>query len=66
VLGLGISYHPEAAASIDQFPVWLNRVLAIGIILTLAGYVVWVWTQPRTVGRGAWTVVLPGGPLTLP
>ena len=28
-------------------------------------YVVWVWTQPRRVGRGPWTVVLPGGPLTL-
>ncbi len=25
VLGLGIAYHPEAAASIDQLPVWLNR-----------------------------------------
>ena len=26
---------------------------------------VWVWTQPRGVGRGPWTVTLPGGPLTL-
>src|SRR5215472_8456802 len=65
VLGLGITYHPEAAASIDQLPVWLNRVLAIAIILALVGYVVWVWTQPRNVGRGPWTVQLPGGPLTL-
>src|SRR5215475_3058765 len=65
VLGLGITYHPEAAASIDQLPVWLNRVLAVGIILALIGYVVWVWTQPRSVGRGPWTVTLPGGPLTL-
>src|SRR5215475_12455561 len=65
VLGLGITYHPEAAASIDQLPVWLNRVVAIGIILALVAYVVWVWTQPRHVGRGPWTVVLPGGPLTL-
>src|SRR6201990_96968 len=29
VLGLGISFHPEAAASIDQLPVWLNRIVAI-------------------------------------
>jgi uncharacterized membrane protein YbhN (UPF0104 family) len=65
VLGLGICYHPEAAASIDQLPVWLNRVLAMGILVSLVGYVVWVWMQPRTVGRGPWTVVLPGGPLTL-
>src|SRR6202012_6093173 len=65
VLGLGIPYHPEAAASIDQLPAWLNRVAAITIILALVGYVVWVWTQPRQVGRGPWSVVLPGGPLTL-
>jgi uncharacterized membrane protein YbhN (UPF0104 family) len=65
VLGLGIAYHPEAAASIDQLPIWLNRLLAIGILLSLVGYVAWVWVQPRTVGRGPWTVVLPGGPLTL-
>src|ERR1700761_6886408 len=65
VLGLGITYHPEAAASIDQLPAWLNRLVAIAIILALVAYVVWVWTQPRHVGRGPWTVVLPGGPLTL-
>jgi glycosyltransferase 2 family protein len=65
VLGLGISLHPEAAASIDQLPPWLNRVVAVGIILGLVAYVMWVWTEPRRVGRGPWTVVLPGGPLTL-
>ena len=45
VLGLGIAYHPEAAASIDQLPVWFNRTVAIGIIVALVAYVVWVWTQ---------------------
>jgi uncharacterized membrane protein YbhN (UPF0104 family) len=65
VLGLGISFHPEAAASIDQLPPWLNRMVAVVIILALVAYVVWVWTQPRLVGRGPWTVTLPGGPLTL-
>ncbi|MBR0697253.1 lysylphosphatidylglycerol synthase domain-containing protein [Bradyrhizobium lablabi] len=65
VLGLGIAYHPEAAASIDQLPPWLNRGLAFAIIVVLVAYVVWVWTQPRVVGRGPWTVTLPGGPLTL-
>ncbi len=65
VLGLGISYHPEAASAIDQLPPWLNRTLAMMIIVALVAYVVWVWTQPRVVGRGPWTVVLPGGPLTL-
>ena len=65
VLGLGITYHPEAASAIDQLPVWFNRVVAIVIIAGLVAYVVWVWSQPRVVGRGPWTVVLPGGPLTL-
>src|SRR5213595_1061630 len=65
VLGLGIAYHPEAASSIDQLPPWLNRLFAVGILMALMAYVVWVWTQPRRVGRGPWTVVLPGGPLTL-
>src|ERR1700743_2413238 len=65
VLGIGIAYHPEAASSVDQLPSWLNRLFAFIIILALVAYVVWVWVQPRNVGRGPWTVVLPGGPLTL-
>ena len=65
VLGLGIAYHPEAAANIDQLPPWLNRIVAIVIIAGLVGYVAWVWMKPRNVGRGPWSVVLPGGPLTL-
>src|ERR1700704_4435563 len=39
VLGLGIAYHPEAAAAIDQLPPWLNRVVAVAIIIGLVGYV---------------------------
>lgn len=65
VLGLGIAYHPEAAASIDKLPVWLNRVFAFAILIGLVGYVIWVWMKPRNVGRGPWSVVLPGGPMTL-
>jgi uncharacterized membrane protein YbhN (UPF0104 family) len=65
VLGLGICYHPEAAANIDQMPAWLNRLLAVAIISGLVAYVAWVWTRPRSVGRGPWSVTLPGGPLTL-
>lgn len=65
VLGIGVIYHPEAAASVDQLPPWLNRVVAMMIVVGLVAYVVWVWTQPRTVGRGPWAVTLPGGSLTL-
>jgi uncharacterized membrane protein YbhN (UPF0104 family) len=65
VLGLGVAYHPEAASSIDQLPAWLNRIAALGVICLLVAYVIWVWAGPRRVGRGNWTVGLPGGPLTL-
>ncbi len=65
VLGLGIAYHPEAASAIDQLPPWLNRLAAFALLIGLAAYVAWVWAQPRGVGRGPWTVTLPGGPLTL-
>jgi uncharacterized membrane protein YbhN (UPF0104 family) len=65
VLGLGVAYHPEAAANIDKLPVWFNRLVAFGILLGLAAYVAWVWVKPREFGRGPWTVSLPGGPLTL-
>jgi hypothetical protein len=65
VLGLGIAVHPEAASAVDQLPSWFNRLVAVAIIVGLLAYAVWVWVQPRNVGRGPWTVVLPGGPLTL-
>ncbi|WP_322514640.1 UPF0104 family protein [Rhodopseudomonas palustris] len=65
VLGMGIAYHPEAASSIDQLPPWVNRLLALAIIGGLAVYVIWVSIKPRRVGRGSWTVELPGGPLTM-
>ena len=65
VLGLGVSYHPDAASQIDRMPVWLNQIAAFIILIGLGGYVAWVWMRPRVVGRGQWTVTLPGGPLTL-
>jgi hypothetical protein len=65
VLGLGIAYHPEAATAIDQLPPWLNRIAAFAIIIALVAYVAWVSIKPRGVGRGPWTVILPGGSLTL-
>src|SRR3979411_280314 len=65
VLGLGIAYHPEAAAAIDQLPPWLNRVVAVAIILGLAADGVWVWVHPSGGGPGPRTVGHTGGPLTL-
>jgi uncharacterized membrane protein YbhN (UPF0104 family) len=65
VLGLGITYAPQAASSIDQLPPWLNRIFALTTLLVLVTYVAWVWREPRQVGREGWQVTLPGGPLTL-
>jgi uncharacterized membrane protein YbhN (UPF0104 family) len=65
VLGLGIALRPEAAGPIDQLPAWINRVIAILILLTLALYVSWVWSAPREIGQGEWKVKLPNGPSTL-
>src|SRR5271154_217327 len=65
VLGLGVAYHPEAASAIDKLPALVNRIAAICILVALGVYVVRVWLKPRRVGRGTWTVTLPGGPLTL-
>ena len=65
VLGLGIVYAPDAASAIDQLPAWLNRALALAILLVLASYIAWVWRRPRVIGRRGWQVTLPGGPLTL-
>jgi len=65
VLGLGVAYEPWAASAIDQLPSWINRIIAFIMLAMLAGYVAWVWTKPRVVGRSDWEVALPGGPLTL-
>jgi uncharacterized membrane protein YbhN (UPF0104 family) len=65
VLGLGIAWMPEAASAINQFPNWLNRILAFVILAVLAGYVAWVWQTEREVGRSTWKVTLPSGRLTL-
>jgi glycosyltransferase 2 family protein len=65
VLGLGVAFTPQAAGPIDQLPAWLNRVIAILILVTLASYVGWVWSAQREIGQGEWKVKLPSGPSTL-
>lgn len=65
VLGIGITVHPEAAGAINQLGAGVNRALGIGLLAVLAGYLAWVFTAPREIGRGGWTVTLPNGPTTL-
>src|SRR3954469_18376252 len=47
VLGLGITYAPQAATAIDQLPPWINRIAAIATLVVLTIYVAWVWRRPR-------------------
>jgi glycosyltransferase 2 family protein len=65
VLGLGVTYHPQAAGPIDQLPAWLNRTIGIAMLVVLVSYVSWVWSAPREIGQGEWKVQLPSGPSTL-
>ncbi len=65
VLGIGISIHPEAAGAINQLGPGVNRTIGIGLLAILTGYLLWVFTAPREIGRGGWTVTLPNGPTTL-
>lgn len=65
VLGLSIAIEPHAAAPITQLPGIVNRSIALIILAVLVSYVAWVWSAPRRLGRGGWTVQLPKGPSTL-
>lgn len=65
VLGLGVTYHPQAAGPIDQLPPWVNRGIGIAMLVVLTSYVSWVWSAPREIGQGEWKVHLPSGPSTL-
>jgi uncharacterized membrane protein YbhN (UPF0104 family) len=65
VLGLGILYAPHAATEIVGTPEWLNRAVAMVVLLVLVLYVTWVWTRPRVVGFHGLQVPLPQGPLTV-
>jgi uncharacterized membrane protein YbhN (UPF0104 family) len=61
VLGLGITYVPEAASAIDRLPPWANRTIALVALGVLCFYVAWVWRIARTIGRQNWEVTLPNG-----
>jgi len=65
VLGLSVIHSPAAAGPITQLPAWANRGIAVVIVLVLLSYVGWVWSAPRVIGKGEWTVRLPNGPSTL-
>ncbi|WP_425106959.1 UPF0104 family protein [Ancylobacter sp.] len=67
ILGLGVSVEPWAASAVDHLPPWVNRLIGLSLLAGLAAYVTWVGLKPRRigVGKGHWTVTLPGWKLTL-
>ncbi|MPT22142.1 MAG: UPF0104 family protein [Starkeya sp.] len=67
ILGLGVSVEPWAASAVDHLPPWINRLIGLALLAGLAAYVTWVGLKPRRigVGKGHWTVTLPGWKLTL-
>ncbi|RTL92803.1 UPF0104 family protein [Ancylobacter aquaticus] len=67
ILGLGITIEPWAASAVDHLPPWVNRLIGLALLAGLAAYVAWVGLKPRRigVGKGHWTVTLPGWKLTL-
>ncbi len=67
VLGLGMAWHPWAASAMDLLPPQVNRLIALGCLAGIAGYLVWISTGRgrRELGRHGWKVVLPSLRLTL-
>ncbi len=64
VLGLGMAFAPDAASAIDHLPPWINRLIGIGGLLVICGYLVWLLGGRREIGVKGVSVVLPNAPLT--
>ena len=65
VLGIGMIWHPAAAAEIDRLPVVVNRLIGVGFLVAIASYLFWLSRSPRELGQNGWKVILPSTPLTL-
>src|SRR6266852_3968251 len=67
VLGVGMTYHPQAASAMDLLPPAMNRLIALGCLAGIATYFVWLvmGKNRRELGQNGWKVVLPSARLTL-
>ncbi len=65
VLGIGMIWHPAAAAEIDLLPVSVNRLIGVGFLTAIVIYLIWLSRGQRELGQNGWKVVLPSAPLTL-
>lgn len=64
-LGLSLSFEPAAISPMDYLPSAVNRLLAAALLLGVAGFLVWSWLSPRSLGTRRWPVRLPSGPMVL-
>jgi uncharacterized membrane protein YbhN (UPF0104 family) len=66
VLGIGMIWHPQAAASIDLLPESVNQLIGVGLLAGIGIYLTWIATGHgrRELGKDGWKVVLPSAPLT--
>src|SRR5215472_5493937 len=60
VLGSAAAYAPQALATLDHLPGWLNRLAGVAGILAVIGYLFWLAGGRRLIGRDNWQVALPG------
>jgi len=65
VLGGGALLTPDAASAIDHLPAPINRLIAIAALAAIAGYLLWLWSGPRVIGRSEWQIALPNWQSTL-
>jgi glycosyltransferase 2 family protein len=65
VLGSGALLAPDAASAIDHLPAPINRLIGVGALAVIAGYVLWLRPGPRVIGRSEWRIILPGSQSTL-
>src|SRR5712671_4173327 len=67
VLGVGMTYHPQAASAMDLLPPAINRLIALGCLSGIAIYFAWLvmGKNRRELGQNGWKVVLPSARLTL-
>jgi uncharacterized membrane protein YbhN (UPF0104 family) len=61
MLGLSASCVPLAFGPFSELPSWFSRALAIALLVGIAGYLAWVSTSARVIGRRKWTLKLPSG-----
>ena len=68
VLGIGMTWHPWAASSMDMLPDEMNRLIGIGCLAGIGAYFAWLVSggeKRRELGQNGWKVVLPSAKLTL-